>query len=252
MPVNRWNTKAQHETLTLPNIDLVIFDCDGVLIDSELIASRVMSETLLEFGVTMDAAEAHRTFTGSAEVDNRIFCRKQLGIRDIDALFEVVNRRLYSAFAQVQEIEGISQVVRSLHSQVCVASNSSLYRLTRSLGRTDVWLAFNGQIFSADQVGRPKPAPDLLLHCAREHGVAPERSILIDDGHHGVEAAVAAGMLAIGFIDPDDPRPDRTSVLKRAGASFVALGAKNLPACLEAANGALGQKRTGEQGASNR
>lgn len=230
---------AAYRPIVLPNTDLVIFDCDGVLIDSELTASRIMSETLSEFGVTMDPAEAHCLFTGNAEADNRVLCSEKLGIRDVDSFFRAVNARLYGAFEHIQEIRGISDIVRRLDCRICVASNSSLYRLTRSLGRTELWLAFKGQIFSADHVPRPKPAPDLLFHCAKEHNTAPGRSIMIDDGPHGVHAALSAGMVAIGFIDPNDPRPDRASVLRNAGASFIAFGAENLGACLEEADRAL-------------
>jgi len=230
---------AAYRPIVLPNIDLVIFDCDGVLIDSELTASRIMSETLREFGVILDPAEAHSIFTGNAEADNRVLCREKLGIRDVDSFFSAVNARLYGAFEQIQEIKGISDIVRSLDCRICVASNSSLYRLTRSLGRTELWLAFKGQIFSADHVSRPKPAPDLLFHCAKEHNTAPRRSVMIDDGPHGVHAAISAGMVPIGFIDPNDPRPDRAAVLRNAGAAFIALGAENLGECLEEANRAL-------------
>jgi beta-phosphoglucomutase-like phosphatase (HAD superfamily) len=130
-------------------------------------------------------------------------------------------------------MDGISDIIRDIDRPLCVASNSSLYRLTRSLGRTDLWMAFRGQIFSADQVAKPKPAPDLLLHCAREMKADPSRSIMIDDGTHGILAAVAAGMPSIGFVDPNDPRPNRASALMSAGAQHVAVGAAELRDCLQ-------------------
>lgn len=226
-------TGAVSRAIVLPNTDLVIFDCDGVLIDSESIASRTMSRMLQVFGVAMDATEAHRLFTGSAEADTRIFVREKLGLRDVDEFFKAFNTELYREFEQIGEIDGISNIVRDIDCRLCVASNSSLYRLTRSLGRTDLWLAFRGQIFSADQVAKPKPAPDLLLHCVREMNTVSSRSIMIDDGTHGIRAAVAAGIPSIGFVDPNDPRPGRISDLKRAGAHSVAVGTDDLRECLE-------------------
>jgi HAD superfamily hydrolase (TIGR01509 family) len=226
--------------ITLVNTDLVIFDCDGVLIDSEIIASRTMAEALGEFGVSMTQSEAHVTFTGNSEQDTRTYCTEVLGISDLDGLFSTWWKRLYEGFKVIEEIEGIAEVVTNLNRPVCVASNSSLFRLTRSLGRVGLWRAFHGNVFSADHVARPKPAPDLLWHCATEMGADPSRCVMIDDSPHGVESAVAAGMVAIGFVDLRDPRPGRIGVLREAGAVLVASGSAELRSCLEQADLILG------------
>lgn len=228
------------DPITLVNTDLVIFDCDGVLIDSEIIASRTMSEALAEFGVSMTQSEAHVTFTGNSEQDTRTYCTEVLGVTDLDGMFASWWKRLYEGFKVIEEIEGISDVVTSLNRPVCVASNSSLFRLTRSLGRVGLWKAFHGNVFSADHVARPKPAPDLLLHCATEMGANPSRSVMIDDSPHGVESAVAAGMVAIGFVDLNDPRPGRVEVLRAAGAVLVASGSAELRQCLAEADLIIG------------
>lgn len=226
--------------ISLVNTDLVIFDCDGVLIDSEIIASRTMAEALGEFGVTMTQSEAHVTFTGNSEQDTRLYCTEKLGVADLDALFTSWWKRLYKGFEAIEEIEGIADIVTNLDRPVCVASNSSLHRLTRSLGRVGLWKAFHGNVFSADHVARPKPAPDLLLHCASEMGANPVRCVMIDDSPHGVEAAVAAGMVAIGFVDLKDPRPGRVEVLREAGALLVASGSGELRGCLHEADLMIG------------
>jgi beta-phosphoglucomutase-like phosphatase (HAD superfamily) len=116
-------------------------------------------------------------------------------------------------------------------------------RLQRSLGSLDLWSHFSSRVFSADAVTRPKPAPDLLLHCAREMSAAPEHCVMIDDSPHGVEAAVAAGMVAVGFVDPTDPRPARRALLLEAGAMVVATGADELLEALSQANAELGHRR---------
>lgn len=234
---------AGFSRIRLAHVELVIFDCDGVLIDSESIASLALSETLGEFGVVMTPDEAHARFTGGAEEDTRAHCRELLGTVELDDFFALYAKRLYGGFRNLREVEGIGDVVRALDCPRCVASNSSLYRLTRSLGRLDLWQAFAGQVFSADLVARPKPAPDLPLLCATELGADPARCVVIDDSPHGIEAAVAAGMLAIGFVEPGDPRPSRPDVLRRHGARFVAEGSDALRALLPEADAWLGERR---------
>lgn len=228
--------RASTGPITLANTDLVIFDCDGVLIDSEIIASRTMAEALGDYGVAMTQSEAHVTFTGNSERETRAYCQEALGIIDLDGLFANWWKRLYRGFETIGEIDGIAEVVSNLNRPICVASNSSLFRLTRSLGRVGLWRTFHGHIFSADHVPNPKPAPDLLLHCATEMRADPARCMMVDDSPHGVESAIAAGMVAIGFVDLRDPRPGRVGVLKGAGAHFVASGSIELRNCIERAD----------------
>ncbi|MBX4997380.1 HAD-IA family hydrolase [Rhizobium lentis] len=227
-------------TGAMSSIDLVIFDCDGVLIDSEPIASRTLAETLQGAGIAITAAEAHAKFTGNSESIIAEMCRREYGIIDVAALFEAWHRHLFEEFARsLTPIPGISEVVKSLDRPKCVASNSTMRRLRNSLGKLDLWSAFAEGVFSAEFVSRPKPAPDLLLHCAERFRARPARCVMIDDSVHGVAAAIAAGMTAIGFVDPADPRPGRRAVLDAAGAAAVATGAGELTAILEHVGGRL-------------
>lgn len=221
------------------NIKLVIFDCDGVLIDSEPIASSTLAQALNDFGVAITAKEAHVFFTGFSDRESRQFCREKLGVEDVDGLFRLWTGHLFRGFRRLQAMAGIPQVIDALDCDVCVASNSSLYRLTRSLGRLDLWQAFDGQVFSADMVANAKPAPDLLLLCAKEFGVDPGECVMIDDSPHGVTSAVSAGMLPIGFVDLNDPRPARRRVLEEHGAALVAEGGNTLLQCIIEADGIL-------------
>lgn len=213
--------------------DLLIFDCDGVLIDSEPVASRVLSETLTRAGVSISLAEVHRRFTGYSERDAHRICVDELGISDPDPVFAATRDALYPAFRRsLRPMAGIEAVVRALPQQKCVASNSTLERLHASLGLFDLWNAFDPHIFSAEMVAAPKPAPDLFHLCAEKLGVDPSRCVVVDDSPHGIVGAVAAGMRAIGFVDPADPREGRRDVLSGAGAILVATGADELARAL--------------------
>jgi len=219
----------------MTTIDLLIFDCDGVLIDSEPVASRLLSKALQRAGIEVSAAEVHRRFTGASETESRRICIDEFGLVEVDQVFMEMQTQLYDAFARsLRPIPGMDMLVRSLPHRKCVASNSTLERLRRSLGLFDLWAEFDPHIFSAEMVERPKPAPDLFKLCARTLGVEPGRCLVIDDSVHGVAGAVAAGMRAIGFVDPADPREGRAAVLKQAGASLAVEGAEELAVALSA------------------
>jgi HAD superfamily hydrolase (TIGR01509 family) len=237
-PGNKTGTQA------LDNIALVIFDCDGVLIDSEPIASSTLAQSMRAQGMAITDAEAHAKYTGNAVRIIHRMIEDEYGHPDMEGLFAHWNEMLYAGFAErLTPMEGMVELVRALDRPKCVASNSSTYRLERTLGTLPLWDAFFPQVYSADVVERPKPAPDLMLHCARAFAVAPEDCVMIDDSPHGIEAAVAAGMVGIGFVDPADLRPGRADVLFSAGALCVATGAKELPAALVDAGLALGQRQ---------
>jgi HAD superfamily hydrolase (TIGR01509 family) len=219
----------------VPTCDLLIFDCDGVLIDSEPVASGLLANALQRAGIRISASEVHRRFTGLSENDTRRICIDEYGITDPDRIFAGQNASLYNEFARsLRPMPGIVELVRSLPHLKCVASNSTTERLRRSLGLFDLWNDFAPHIFSAEMVARPKPAPDLFHLCARSFGVDPQQCVVIDDSVHGVVGAVAAGVRAVGFIDPADPRDDRSVALKAAGARFVAEGAGELAAVIRA------------------
>ncbi|WP_173510154.1 HAD family hydrolase [Sinorhizobium psoraleae] len=213
--------------------ELLIFDCDGVLIDSEPVASRVFWKALQSAGATLSHAEVHKRFTGYSEADARDICIQELGLKDVDGIFADARDNLYAEFARsLAPMPGIAELIRSLPHMKCVASNSTMERLENSLGLFDLWDEFAPNIFSADMVARAKPAPDLFLLCAETIGVDPAKCLVIDDSPHGIAGAVAAGMSGIGFVDPADPREGRSAVLAEAGATLVATGVEELSAAL--------------------
>ncbi|BCH34443.1 hydrolase [Mesorhizobium sp. L-8-10] len=215
--------------------DLLIFDCDGVLIDSEPVASGLFAKALQRAGLDVSAAEVHMRFTGASEKESRRILIDEYGLADADRVFLDANAELYAEFARsLRPMPGMQALVKALHHRRCVASNSGLERLRRSLGLFDLWHEFAPHVFSAEMVEQPKPAPDLFLLCAERLGVAPQRCIVIDDSTHGVAGAVAAGMRAIGFVDPADPRERRHAILAQAGAALVVEGAAELAAAIDA------------------
>ncbi|WJR68683.1 HAD-IA family hydrolase [Neorhizobium sp. CSC1952] len=214
-------------------IDLLIFDCDGVLINSEPIASRTLAKALQDAGAAITAEEVLVRFTGNSPGAIRRICTEELGIENLDAVFAAWHLDIYPEFARsLEPMPGMERLVRSLPHRKCVASNSSTDRLSKSLGLLDLWHAFAPAVFSSDRVARPKPAPDLFHFCAETFAVDPKNCVVIDDSSHGITGAKAAGMVAIGFVDPADPRPDRARVLAEAGAALVARGAEELEKAL--------------------
>lgn len=209
--------------------ELLIFDCDGVLIDSEPVASRVLWQSLTRAGVVISQRDVHERFTGSSESEARRICVEELGVGEPDTVFADVRSNLYSEFRRsLRPMAGMEDFVATLDCAKCIGSNSSVERLEESLKLFGLWDAFAPNIFSAEMVARGKPAPDLFYFCAAKLGVEPRSSIVVDDSAHGVVGAVAAGMTAIGFVDPSDPRRDRRKLLLDAGASDVATGTDEL------------------------
>lgn len=209
--------------------ELIIFDCDGVLIDSEPLASRTLALALQAAGIAITPAEAHRVFTGNAESDIRRICVETYGLKEVDAVFSRWHADLFAEFAvSLAPMAGMVELVSGLEIAKCVASNSTHARLQASLGRTPLWREFAPHIFSAEAVLLPKPAPDLLLFCAKAFDASPGRCVMIDDSPHGIASARSAGMRAIGFVDENDPRPGRPALLAAAGAAHVAIGARAL------------------------
>lgn len=217
----------------MSTFDLVIFDCDGVLIDSEPLASRTLARAMTTAGMPISSQQALVDFTGKSLGDIRQTLLER-GLEDFDGLHRDWQVELFGSFASdLRPMAGIEDLLDRLDAPICVASNSGHERLRASLGLTPLWQRFAPRVFSADDVPRPKPAPDLVQHCLERCGARPERSVMIDDSAHGIAAARAAGVLPIGFVDPADIRPDRAERLAEAGAHHIVTGAGALSALLD-------------------
>ena len=178
-----------------PPIDLVIFDCDGVLIDSEIISSRILVRQLGEVGVEVDHAHVQRHFLGRSWPKVAAEIRSRHGLTLGPEFEERYRTDLLAAFeTDLKTVEGVEAVIEALVVKSCVATSSSPKRATRSLELSGLSAYFGERLFTASQVENGKPAPDLFLFAAQRMGVAPEACLVIEDSLPGIEAARAAGM----------------------------------------------------------
>jgi HAD superfamily hydrolase (TIGR01509 family) len=180
--------------------ELVIFDNDGVLVDSERLAVRVESEYLTELGWPLSEAEVVHRFMGrTAEyMDEAI--EAQLGSRLPDDWRDQFQRRYREAFAaELAPVDGITEALDRIAIPTCVASSGSHDKLRFTLGHTGLYERFEGRIFSGYEVANNKPAPDLFLHAAARMGAEPARTAVVEDTLPGVTAARSAGMRVFGY-----------------------------------------------------
>jgi HAD superfamily hydrolase (TIGR01509 family) len=187
---------------------LVIFDNDGVLVDSERLANTILAELLTEAGLPYTFDEAVRDFMGGSMKSMREKTEGQLG-RPLPAdLEDRYHQRLFDGFANLQAIEGVEEVLDGLDATgtpYCLASSGTHRRIRTALTTVGFWDRFEGRIFSAEDVAHGKPAPDLFLHAAATMGVVPGNCVVVEDSPLGVAAANAAGMTVFGYAGMTDP-----------------------------------------------
>lgn len=186
--------------------ELVIFDCDGVLVDSEPIAVRIDAIIFAEFGMPMSEEEIVDRFVGRSPSVTHAAIEAHLG----HPLPEDFNERSRAMFDEVYErelgpIDGIEQALEQIPARTCVASSSDPDRLDYKLKLTGLYDRFAGRIYSAAAVQNGKPAPDLFLYAAQQQGVEPGVCAVVEDSQYGVQAARAAGMRAFGYAGSVTP-----------------------------------------------
>ncbi len=181
-------------------VELLIFDCDGVLVDSERIAVRVDAAVIGRLGWPITEAEVVERFVGRTDDYMAAEIEAHLG-RPLPAGWEEQSRHLYrDAFrAELTPVDGIREALDAITVRTCVASSGTHDKVRFTLGLVGLYERFEGRIFSAQDVRNGKPAPDLFLHAARQLGVDPAACAVVEDSHFGVEAARAAGMRALGY-----------------------------------------------------
>jgi HAD superfamily hydrolase (TIGR01509 family) len=184
-------------------ISLVIFDCDGVLVDSEPIALEVLVDALALKGIVMDAEGAAERFLGRSIASMADVVRQEFGVEIDQEFLRQMREALYARFRrELQPIPGIGRVVAGLKARGisrCVASSSQRERIELSLAATGLLELFEPSIFSATMVANGKPAPDLFLYAAAAMGTDPSACLVVEDSPAGIIAAKAAGMAVCAF-----------------------------------------------------
>lgn len=180
--------------------DLVIFDCDGVLVDSERITNTVFCSILNDLGLSLTLEDMFEHFVGLSMPQCLELITAMLGRKPPDDFVPNYRRRTERALrAEITPIVGIAEVLQALRVPYCVASSGDHAKIRLTLGATGLLKHFEGRIFSVVDVARPKPEPDVFLHAARILGADPRGCAVVEDTPTGVRAGVAAGMRVFGF-----------------------------------------------------
>ncbi|MEJ0074456.1 MAG: HAD family hydrolase [Alphaproteobacteria bacterium] len=213
---------------------LLIFDCDGVLVDSEVIAHQTLLDAIAPLGLTIPLKDSFAIFSGRSLKDTLAIIEQRLGRAPPGDFLEQSRALLFERFRQnLKPVAGIADAIAALPYPRCVASSSSFDRLRLVLEITGLAPLFGAHVFSATQVERGKPAPDLFLFAARQMGATPVHCIVVEDSTLGIEAGRAAGMRVIGFAGASHATDALAHDLERAGADRVIRGMRDLPRCVE-------------------
>jgi HAD superfamily hydrolase (TIGR01509 family) len=201
------------------NVDLIIFDCDGVLVDSEVISCRAHAETLTRHGYPITAEQVLERFLGRSMRQATLEVEAELRRRLPDDFHTQVYAEIFRLFAaSLEATPHIDEALAAIALPVCVASSGPPEKISASLNRVGLYDRFAPHIFSAVQVRNGKPAPDLFLFAAEQMQASPERCLVIEDSVAGITGALAAGMTVLGFHGGSHCRPGYADTLHAAGA----------------------------------
>ena len=212
------------------SVDLIIFDCDGVLVDSEVISCRAHAEVLTRHGYPISSEQVFDRFLGRSTRQANLEIEAELGRSLPDDFHAQLRDELFQSFAtKLEAVPHIDAALDAIGQLVCVASSGSQERMRVSLGRVGLYDTFAPNIFSATQVRNGKPAPDLFLFAAAQMQTAPSRCLVIEDSVPGIAGAVAAGMTVLGFHGGSHCRPGYAETLRAAGAVMTFDDMRELP-----------------------
>jgi len=209
---------------------LLIFDCDGVLVDSEVVVAPVVAGLFSAHGAVLAADEVLERYTGLANVEMIRQVEREFSVRFPDGFLDVLERAELDALERdLRPVPGMAALLGGLGAlRMCVASSSAPERIRLSLEVTELAGYFGHNVFSASEVARPKPAPDLFLRAAAAMGAGPAECMVVEDSVFGVVAGVAAGMRVIGFTGATHGDAADDVMLLGAGAESVAGDAEEL------------------------
>lgn len=211
----------------MTKIKAILFDCDGVLLDSEPLGCAALAQAMTAAGVAMSTARATELFCGNSTAASFAVMR-QAGLDPL-AVAGHADDLLFRMFdLDIPLIPGVERVLAGFDLPMAVCSNSMIRRLDRSIARTRLAARFGAHIYSAEHVAAPKPAADLALFAAARLGVPPEHAVFVDDNPHGLRCGINAGCLAVGFVGPSEERPDHARKLAEAGARHIVHGMDEL------------------------
>ncbi len=215
-------------------VELLIFDCDGVLVDSEVIGCRIEADLLTEAGFPITSDEIVREFVGTSNGSMYATLEQRYGRPVAADLSGRLRATILAAFeSDLAPVPGITQVLTGLSKPMCVASSSEPERIRLCLELTKLLRYFEPHLFSATMVAHGKPAPDLFLYAARQMGVAPPRCVVVEDSVPGIAAARVAGMRVIGLAAAGHCGPGYADRLRDAGATGVASSSAELATMLK-------------------
>jgi HAD superfamily hydrolase (TIGR01509 family) len=212
----------------MARFDLVIFDCDGVVVDSERLVFEVFGSFIRSLGVHLTDAETREQFLGRSLADCMAIVERLRGTpAPPGALERYMAERDHVLGERVQAVEGIREVLEALTIPYCIASSGGYDKMRITLGATKLMPLFEGRLFSATEVPRAKPAPDIFLFAAERMGASAARTAVIEDTVNGVRAGCAAGMTVFGYVDLTPAER-----LIEAGATRTFTQMRDLPALL--------------------
>ncbi|HKS20511.1 MAG TPA: HAD family hydrolase [Bradyrhizobium sp.] len=212
------------------NFDLVIFDCDGVLVDSEVISCRAHAETLTRHGYPITADEVFERFLGRSMRQATLEVEAELGRSLPDDFHTQVYAEIFRLFAaSLEATPHIDEALAAISLPKCVASSGPPEKISAGLNRVGLYDRFAPHIFSAVQVRNGKPAPDLFLYAAEQMRTSPVRCLVIEDSVVGIAGALAAGMTVLGYHGGSHCRPNTANTLRAAGAFATFDDMRQLP-----------------------
>lgn len=222
--------------MSSPQADLIIFDCDGVLIDSEIIAAKVEAKLLQDAGVKITAEEIMTRFSGMNFQEMMQDIEREAEVPLSASMLDICEQKIDKDLKRVKIIEGAQALVAGLQVPKCICSNSAAYRLDNTLTLTGLKPLFGEHIYSARDVGskKPKPAPDVFSYAIEKFGADPKKTIVLEDSVHGVHAAKAAGARVVGFTGASHIQPGHADRLTEAGAETVINNLRDFPEVIEA------------------
>ncbi|MEO0895770.1 MAG: HAD-IA family hydrolase [Bacteroidota bacterium] len=210
-------------------VEHIIFDCDGVLVDSEIIAANLAAEMLAPQGYKLSGMEHAKRFAGQKEKDILRSIREEDGIIIPDDFLENFEHRMREAFRTIlQPIEGMVDLIHSLRLPVSVVSNSQAEDVIRNTTKVGIWEKFEGRVFTFEMVPRPKPFPDVYLKAVREIGVPKENVLVVEDSVAGSTSAKDAGLFVIGFLGASHIFEGHKEKLEAIPVDRIAQNAKEL------------------------